>query len=139
MNKFSVIALALFSLASFSAEADVVGAEQAVKDYTAHAKHADPKFAPTADAGKAFFTKKVLVEGKDLSCSTCHTDNPANKGEHADTHKPIKPLAPSANPDRFSDRNKSEKAFTKHCRDLYKEDCTPQNKANYVTYLLSVK
>lgn len=139
MKKFSVIALAIFGLASFSAQAGVAGAEQAAKDYAAHAKHADPKFTPTVEAGRAFFIKKVVVDGKDMSCSTCHTDNPANKGEHADTHKPIKPLAPSANPERFSDRGKSEKAFTKHCRDLYKKDCAPQDKADYVTYLLSVK
>ena len=114
-------------------------AEQSAREYGVHAKELDPKSTLSAAAGRAFFTKKVIVDGKDVSCSTCHTDNPADVGKHKETGKPIKPLAPSVNPNRFSDRNKTEKNFSAHCRDLYKKDCSAQEKGDYITYLLTVK
>lgn len=139
MQKISLTLLALLGCISFSAQADVSIAEQSAKEYGIHAKHLDPKSTLSADAGRAFFVKKVEVNGKDLSCSACHTDNPANTGKHNETGNAIKPLAPSANPARFSDRNKAEKGFTKHCRDLYSKDCTAQEKGDFITYLLTIK
>lgn len=139
MHKISFMLFALLGCASFSAQADANFAAQAAQDYTAYAQRLDTKFMPSADDGRAFYTKKVEVNGKDLSCSACHTDSPANTGKHNETGRAIKPLAPSVNPKRFSNRNKSEMAFSKHCRDLYGKDCAPGDKANYVTYLLTIK
>lgn len=140
MQKFSYMLLALLGFISFSAQADVSGAEEAARNYAASAKKLNPKSTFTAEAGRAFFTKKVIDKfGKDVSCSTCHTDNPASEGKHKETGKPIKPLAPSANPDRFSDVNKTERNFSKHCKDLYKKNCSAQEKGDYITYLLTVK
>lgn len=131
--------LALLGFVSFSAQADVTTAEQAAKDYGLFAKRLNPQSTLSAEAGRAFFIKKVVVGGKDLSCAACHTDNPANPGKHNETGKPIKPMAPSVNPQRFSDLNKSAMGFTKHCRDLYGKDCSPQDKGDFITYLLTVK
>ncbi len=103
------------------------------------ARRLNPKSTLSADAGRAFYIKKVAVKGKDLSCSSCHTDNPKNTGKHIETGKPIKPLAISANPAAFSDVKKVETNFAKHCRDLYGRDCSAQEKGDYLTYLLSVK
>lgn len=140
MQKTSYLLLALLSFISFSAQADVKLAEQAAQGYGEQAKKLNPKSTLSAAAGRAFFTKKVVDKfGKDVSCSACHTDNPASEGKHKETGKPIKPLAPSANPDRFSDVNKTERNFSKHCKDLYKKDCAAQDKGDYVTYLLTVK
>lgn len=140
MQKFSYMLLALLGFISFSAQADVSGAEEAARNYAASAKKLNPKSTFTAEAGRAFFTKKVIDKfGKDVSCSTCHTDNPASEGKHKETGKPIKPLAPSANPERFSDVNKTERNFSKHCKDLYKKNCSAQEKGDYITYLLTVK
>lgn len=140
MQKFSYMLLALLGFISFSAQADISGAEEAARNYAASAKKLNPKSTFTAEAGRAFFTKKVIDKfGKDVSCSTCHTDNPASEGKHKETGKPIKPLAPSANPDRFSDVNKTERNFSKHCKDLYKKNCSAQEKGDYITYLLTVK
>ncbi len=139
MQKFSYMLLALFGLVSFSAQADVSFAHQIANNYGLLAKQQNPKSTLTAEAGRAFFVKKVVVAGKDLSCSACHTDNPANPGKHNETGNAIKPLAPSANPDRFSDRQKAEKNFTKHCNDLYGKDCSAQDKGDFITYLLTVK
>ena len=140
MKKSAVaLALALFGLISFSAQADVVTAQQAANDYGAFAKRLNPDSTLSAEAGRAFYTKKVIVDGKDLSCSACHTDNPANVGKHNVTGKAIKPMAPSVNPKRFADVNKSEKGFSKHCNDLYGKNCSPQDKGDFVTYLLTIK
>ncbi len=108
-------------------------------EYGQAAKSLNPKSTLSADAGRAFYIKKVVVGGKDISCSSCHTDNPVNTGKHIDTGKPIKPLAISANPAAFSDVKKVETNFAKHCRDLYQKDCSAQDKGDYLTYLLSVK
>jgi len=140
MKKASYVLFALIGLVSFSAQAtDNTFALQFAIDYGMHARALNPDSTLSAEAGRAFYTKKVEVKGKDLSCSACHTDNPANTGKHNDTGKAIKPLAPSANPDRFADRNKAERGFTKHCRDLYGKNCTPQEKGDFITYLLTVE
>ena len=139
MKKMSYTLLALFGLISFSAQADVVTAEQAAKDYGRYAKALNPKSTLSAEAGRAFYTKKVMTGSKDVSCAACHGDNPAQPGKHNETGNAIKPMAPSANPQRFSSVNKAAQGFTKHCKDLYGKDCSAQDKGDFVTYLLTVK
>jgi hypothetical protein len=134
MLKISTILLALLSFVSFSAQADVATAEQAAKQYSLFAKS-----TLSADEGRAFYTKKIVVAGKDLSCSACHTDNPANVGKHNESGKAIQPMSPVVNPKRFSEVQKSEKGFTKHCKDLYGKDCSAQDKGNFITYVLTTK
>lgn len=107
--------------------------------YGQEAKNRNPNSKLSSEAGRAFYIKKVAVGGKDLSCSSCHSDDPTKEGKHNETGKPIKPMAISANPDRFSDQGKIEKNFSKHCRDLYGHDCSAQDKGDYLTYLLSVQ
>ena len=89
----------------------------------------------SATRGKAFYESK---HGSDWSCSTCHTDNPAAQGKHAKTEKPIKPIAPSANPERFTDMKKVEKWFKRNCNDVLDRVCTPQEKGDFLTYLLTI-
>ncbi|MDP1592692.1 MAG: DUF1924 domain-containing protein [Gallionella sp.] len=139
MKHVSTLMLALLGLISVSAQADVVTAQQAANDYGLYAKRLNPDVVLSADAGRAFYTKKVVVDGKDLSCSACHTDNPANPGKHNVSGKAIKPMAPSVNPQRFSDINKSERKFSDHCKDLYGKNCSPADKGNFVSYLLTIQ
>lgn len=139
MQKLSLILVALLGLASFSAQADTNTAQQLANDYGAYAKKLNPKVTLSAEAGRAFYTQKVEINGKDMSCAACHTDNPANAGKHNESGKAIKPMSPSANPDRFKEVQKSQQGFTKHCKDLYGKDCKPEDKANFISYLLTVK
>lgn len=88
-----------------------------------------------AARGQAFFTSK---HGKDWSCSTCHTDKPTVEGKHASTGKVISPMAPSANPNRFTDADKTEKWFRRNCNDVVGRECTPQEKADVVAWLLTI-
>jgi len=94
----------------------------------------------SVDNGRLMYSMKRSWEGEEQpACSGCHTDNPKNEGKHMVSKKPIKPLAPAVNPERFTDVAKVEKNFTLHCRELYERDCTPMEKGHFLTYLLSVK
>ena len=139
MHKYAYTLLIALGVVSLPVQADEASAQKLADKYTVFAKNIDPAFKPSADAGKAFFTRKILVHGKEISCSSCHTDNPAAVGKNISTKKPIKPLAPSANSARFSDLDKVETNFEKHCIDVVGKDCTAAEKANYITYLLTVK
>jgi hypothetical protein len=139
MHKLAYILLAALGVASLPVQADVESGQKLANKYAAFAKNIDPAYKPDAEAGRAFYTRKLLVHGKELSCSTCHTDNPTAVGKNVKNGKPIKPLAPSANPNRFSDLDKVEANFDKHCKDVLGKECKASEKANYITYLLSVK
>ena len=88
-----------------------------------------------ASRGEQFFKSR---HGADWSCSTCHTENPTAMGQHTVTKKDIKPMAPAANPERFTDTAKVEKWFKRNCKDVLKRECTAQEKGDVLTYLLSL-
>lgn len=90
----------------------------------------------SAERGEKFFKTK---HNHNLSCSTCHTDNPAAQGKHSETDKVIKPLAPAANEERFTDMKKIAKWFKRNCNDVLDRECTAQEKGDVLAYLLTVK
>ncbi len=90
----------------------------------------------SAARGESFFKEK---HGGEWSCASCHTDNPAAPGKHAKTSKTIQPLAPAANPERFTDMTKVEKWFKRNCNDVLSRACTAQEKGDVLTYLLTVR
>lgn len=90
----------------------------------------------SAARGEKFFKVK---HGNDWSCTSCHTDNPAVTGKHAKTDKPIDPLAPSANTERFTNPKKIEKWFKRNCNDVLDRACTPQEKGDVLAYLLTIR
>lgn len=90
----------------------------------------------SAARGETFFKTK---HGGEWSCSSCHTENTVAEGKHAKTGKVIKPIAPSANAERFTDMAKVEKWFKRNCNDVLERVCTPQEKGDVLTYLLAIK
>jgi hypothetical protein len=90
----------------------------------------------SAARGEAFFK---TTHGGEWSCASCHTENPAAQGKHAKTGKLVKPLAPSANAERFSDPSKVEKWFKRNCNDVLGRECTAQEKGDVLTYLLTLR
>jgi hypothetical protein len=140
MRNTSIALLAALGLFSASAFADPASAQKLADKYAVIAKNIDPNYKGlSADSGKAFFTRELTIRGKQVACASCHTTNPANPGKHIVTKKPIKPLAPAANPERFSDVAKVEKNFEKHCLEIIGRDCTAEEKGNYIAYMLTVK
>ena len=91
-----------------------------------------------ADAarGKIFFTSP---HGKEWSCASCHGASPTGEGKHASTGKPIAPLAPAFNPERFTDTAKTEKWFRRNCKDVLGRECTAGEKADVLGWLLTFK
>ena len=140
MRNISFAVLVALGLVSVSVQADSASAQKLADKYAAVAKNIDPSYKGLdAAAGKAFFTRELTIHGKQVACASCHTTNPANPGKHIVTNKPIKPLAPAANPERFSNVDKVEKNFEKHCLEIIGRDCTAQEKGNYIAYMLTVK
>jgi hypothetical protein len=90
----------------------------------------------SAERGRTFFQQ---THGNDWSCASCHTKNPVTSGRHARTRKTIKPLAPAANPERFTSTRKVEKWFRRNCNDVVNRACTAQEKGDVLTYLMSVR
>lgn len=104
--------------------------------FAAQAKVDDMVFSNfDASRGEQFFKSR---HGGDWSCSICHTDNPTAMGKHTVTKKVIEPLAPSANPTRFTNATKVEKWFKRNCKDVLKRECTAQEKGDVLAYLLSL-
>lgn len=145
MKIIRLIAAVLVTLSTAGAYADVDTAQQLVDHYAAKAKAADPTYAgPSAAEGKAFFNREVIQfkgdpanPGKPIACASCHTANPADNGKHLVTGKAIKPLSPAVNTNRFKSVDRVEKRFNKHCNEVVGSDCTAQEKANYIAYLLT--
>jgi mono/diheme cytochrome c family protein len=135
MKKILLIAAALVAL---PAATQAAGNHDAVlAALTKAAKAADPGFSGfSAKAGQDFFLASHDVKPDTPSCSTCHTRNPAAMGQTR-AGKAIDPMAVSANPDRFTDLAKVEKWFGRNCDTVLGRECTPQEKGNFATYMMS--
>lgn len=103
--------------------------------YRAEAARQAAGFQPSAQRGAEFHARKFGVSAKLASCASCHTDDPAQAGRHVVTDKAIKPLAPTANAERFSDPAKVEKWFKRNCTEVVGRECTTAEKADYIAYV----
>jgi len=92
----------------------------------------------SASRGEQFY-KARQSGGEADSCAACHTPDPRKGGQHVKTHKAIDPLAPVANRERFTDPAKVEKWFKRNCKEVLGRACTPQEKADFAAYVISVK
>lgn len=102
--------------------------------YRIAAKQENPAFKDfSVEAGRRLYTTRV----GELMCASCHTDSPMLQGQQVKTDKVILPMAPSANPKRLTDAAKVEESFKRDCNDVFKRDCSAQEKGNFMAYLLS--
>ena len=75
----------------------------------------------SAERGQKDWGKQSMHEsGKMMSCAACHGDDLSKEGKHYKTGKVIKPMAPSANAERFTDAKKIEKWFRRNCNDVWR-------------------
>jgi hypothetical protein len=93
----------------------------------------------SSEVGRRFYLLRRTWQSHDFTCSGCHGTDPNKVGWHIDKHVAIPPLAPSANPERFTDVDIVEANFKAHCMDLHERDCTAYEKGNFIAYLMSVK
>ncbi len=89
----------------------------------------------SAARGKAFFTgKHTGGKPETPTCLTCHTSNLRGMGKTR-AGKAIKPMAVSANPERFTDPKKVAKWFRRNCKTVLGRECTAQEKGDVLTWL----
>ncbi len=102
------------------------------------AYEARAKAPGSPERGQKLFTTNF---GRELgfSCSSCHTAEPVKRGRDQVSEKSILPLAPSANAQRFTDKTKVETWFRLNCTDVVGRDCTPGEKADVMSWLLTLK
>jgi len=127
MIKKMFLALVLFS---FGELAFSVSPQDLLKGYEAQSGKASPA------RGDQFFNAK---HGKEWSCASCHENPPNHDTKHIVTGKVIKPLSPNTNPERFVDQAKVEKWFKRNCNDVLGRECTAQEKADVLSWLMTVK
>ena len=123
----SLIFLLLLSIALHSHAATPA---QLLEQYSSQAGR-----PPEPTKGQQFFTSR---HGREWSCASCHGALPTGLGQHAATGKSITPLAPAFNPERFSNLTKSEKWFQRNCNDVLGRACSAAEKADVLSWLLSL-
>jgi hypothetical protein len=106
--------------------------------YASEAKASDPGFSAfSAERGEHLFRTNFSTGKPDTpSCTTCHTTD-ARKAGQTRAGKDIEPMAASANPNRYSDQAKTEKWFGRNCNNVLGRDCTPLEKGDFITFMLS--
>lgn len=110
-----------------------------MSEYEAAARQNTPGFGGfSADRGGDFYLKKMPSTEGPVACSTCHTQDARASGQTR-ANKVIDPLAPAANRNRFTDKAKTEKWFRRNCDDVLSRECTPQEKGDFISYLLTLK
>jgi Domain of unknown function (DUF1924) len=106
--------------------------------YAAASKAADSTFAGfSAQRGEALFRRHFTTGRPDTrSCTVCHTEDPKKLGQTR-AGKDIEPMAASVTPDRYTDHDKTEKWFGRNCRNVLGRDCTPQEKGDFISFMLT--
>jgi cytochrome c peroxidase len=133
LKEFLVLALVLIGI-------EATANETILSEMSAAARKENPSFtAFSQERGeKIFRAERISSKGEKISCMTCHTPDPKAFGRTR-ANKEIEPLAPIANPQRFTDSAKVEKWFARNCKDVLERACTAQEKGDFTKYLMSIK
>ena len=92
----------------------------------------------SATRGAALYrTEHAGRDGQPVSCASCHTASPKQAGRTR-VGKRIEPLAPSANPARFTRPASVAKWFQRNCNDVLKRACTAQEKGDVLAWLMTL-
>ncbi len=144
---FGLVAAVMFSVAAVllawkllpvgTAEA-ATPSSAVLSQYEARARQEDPSFQRfDASRGRALYTEEHPGKNGTISCVTCHTEDARREGR-SPVGKVIEPLAPSANPQRFTDLVKSDKWFDRNCKHVLGRLCTARERGDVLTYLFTM-
>ena len=91
----------------------------------------------SAEAGQRMWTEKNSHNKTPAqrSCSSCHTSNLGDSGNHVKTRKVIKPMTPSVNAKRLTETKKIEKWFMRNCKWTLGRECSAQEKGDFLLYI----
>ena len=129
--------IAWFGLALISAHAAADTPASSMVRYAQQAGVAVSALSP-ARGEVLYRTEHPGKNGATQSCASCHTANPKQAGQTR-VGKRIEPLAPSANPQRFTDAAKVEKWFRRNCTDVLTRECSAQEKGDFIAFLNQIK
>jgi len=105
--------------------------------YEVGARTEDPTFKAFDTArGRALYFEEHDTRSGKTSCATCHTPD-ATKVGRSPVGKVIEPLAPSANPQRFTDAATADKWFDRNCKQVLGRTCTQRERGDFLTYVQS--
>jgi mono/diheme cytochrome c family protein len=106
--------------------------------YEAGARAEDPAFKGfDAARGRTLYFEEHDTRTGKTSCATCHTPD-ATKVGRSPVGKVIEPLAPSANPQRFTDAATADKWFDRNCKQVLSRTCTQRERGDFLTYVQSL-
>lgn len=88
--------------------------------------------------GRALYFEEHPGKTGPVSCATCHTRDATKQGQ-SPAGKVIEPLAPSANPERFTDAAKADKWFDRNCKQVLGRTCTAQERGDFITWLETLR
>lgn len=108
------------------------------RDYEAQVRKDDASFKASPARGESFFRKEHPTAKQATACAGCHSADPRQSGRTR-ANKAIEPLAPVANPARFTDPAKVEKWFGRNCGDVLGRACSAAEKADFIAWLINLK
>lgn len=133
-TKFITALLGLTCLLALPAQAGP--REELLAGYAREAGLSSPT-AFAASRGEALHLRQAGGGKADTpSCTSCHSQDPRQAGRTR-TGKSIAPMAASASPERYTDPAKVEKWFKRNCDEVLGRACTPQEKGDWIAYMLS--
>ena len=125
--------LALFAAAGLVSSVQAATPDELLAGYVAQAGA-----AASPERGQQFFTAN-RKNALNLTCVSCHGATPTGPGRHDLTDKRIAPLAPAFNKERFTDAKKTDGWFKTNCLDVVGRDCTAQERADVLSWLMTLK
>jgi hypothetical protein len=111
--------------------------EDQLAQYASAAKAETPGFVVfSAERGKTLHTQTFTGGKPDTpACTSCHGKDPRGTGKTS-TGKSIDAMAASVTPTRYTDPAKVEKWFKRNCTEVLGRVCTPQEKGDWLTFML---
>lgn len=130
----STLAVTLGTVAMLLGTASSAGPrEDQLAQYAAAAKSA----GFSALRGQTLHTQNFAGGKPDTpACTTCHGKDTRGAGRTL-TGKPIEAVAVSVTPTRYTDPAKVEKWFKRNCNEVLGRECTPQEKGDWLTFMLT--
>ncbi|MDD2700936.1 MAG: DUF1924 domain-containing protein [Sideroxydans sp.] len=131
MNAKKICITLLMLAGAAPALADTPQQIQAV--YTAEAGQG---FKPSAERGRELFVKQWGISERAPGCTSCHGKDMHAVGKHVKTGKPIEPLTPVVNAERFTDAKKVAKWFKRNCTEVVGRECSAAEKADFIQFAI---
>lgn len=135
----SILTVGFLGALVFSSAGLAAPRDELLAHYATTAKQTSASFSGfSATRGeKLYVTKFTSGKAETPSCTHCHTDNPRSVGR-TPTGKTIEPVALSASPMRYNDPIKVEKWFKRNCNEVLGRECTPLEKGDWLSYMISL-